>query len=393
MKRTKLLTLLLTALFLATVLLVVGCGPANTDSTNEGQPNSENPTANSGETTGKAPETTGSNSGISDLPLPTEPDFINPLTGLACSENVSKQRPVAMTINNVKIACPQEGVSAADLIYECNAEGGITRLLCFFQNYSSLGQTGSVRSAREYFIDFAQNHDALLFHAGGSEEAYSQIAQRKIDNFDGVRMGYLGDAFYRDTWRWNNMGQEHSLMTKGEGILSALQKKATATGKTIRTELDKDFKSPFNFVKYGSQADLNGTEAKCVYLPFSNYQHPYLKYDSTTNTYKRWQYDQPHVDKTNEKQLEFTNIIVLFCYQSGALDAAGHIKVDCTGTGEDYYITNGQKIDIKYSKLDGDSPMKLYNADGTPLEMNRGKTYVAVMGNSTKDRVELNYNK
>ncbi len=391
MKNKKTLTLLLIALFVTTVLLVVGCSPANTET--PGQPsNSENEsTTNNG--TGDASNTTATNGNITDMPLPTQPDFINPLTGLSCSESASKQRPVAMTINNIHLAIPQEGIAKADLIYECNAEGGITRLLCFFQNYKSLEQTGSVRSVREYFIDFAQNHDALLFHAGGSEEAYSQLAQRNIDNFDGVRMGYLGNSYYRDNWRINNMGYEHSLMIKGEGILSAIQKKAAATGKTIRTDLKEDFKSPFNFVKFGTSAELNGSEAKCVYLPFSTYQHPYLKYDAESNTYKRWQYNEPHIDKATGEQLKFTNILVLFCYQSGAVDSYGHINVDFTGTGEGYYITGGQKIDIKYTKADGDTPMKLYNKDGSPLEINRGKTYVAVMGNSAKGQVQLNYNK
>ena len=86
-------------------------------------------------------------------------------------------------------------------------------------------------------------------------------------------------------------------------------------------------------------------------------------------------------------------ILVLFCHHTGPLDDKLRIEVTTTGEGEGYYISGGQKIDIKYTKVDNDTPMKLYNKDGSPLEMNRGKTYVAVMGNSAMDKIELNYNK
>ncbi len=386
------LALLMVAAIVVTIVSVVNKKDDQQVSTNETNATDSNTGSNTeADTDSNNTSTTGGEQQKQDQP--TETRFINLLTGLETTEAISKQRPVAMTINNINVACPQEGIAKADLIYECNAEGGITRLLCFFQDYSNLGQTGSVRSAREYFLDFAQNHDALLFHAGGADSAYAQIKERNIDNFDGVKMGFLGGCYYRDTWRKNNMGMEHSLMIKGEGIVSAIEKKTAYYGKTIRTNLKDDFESPFNFVEYDKAADLQGDEAKCVYLPFSYYQKPYLKYDSTTNKYKRWQYNEPHIDKTTGEQLEFTNIIVLLCYQSGALDNKGHIEVDSTGTGEGYYITGGKKVEITYSKANGDTPMKLFNKDGSPLEINRGKTYIAVMSKTTKDQIQFNYNK
>ena len=45
-----------------------------------------------------------------------------------------------------------------------------------------------IRSSRDYFIDFSQNHDAIYIHAGGSVHAHSELSQRDIDNLDGVLM-------------------------------------------------------------------------------------------------------------------------------------------------------------------------------------------------------------
>ena len=313
--------------------------------------------------------------------VPAGPVYINPLTGLPCSEEVSKQRPAAIMINNIHTALPQEGISGADVLYECLAEGGITRLLMVTQDYASLGVVGSVRSSREYYLDFAQNHNALYFHAGGSNKAYTEIAQRKIDNFDGL---YLS-MFYRDPWRLQNFALEHTLVITGEGMVNAIKYR----GKT--TQQKEDFANPFSFNTENKAP--NGNAANCVYLPFSYYQKPYLKYDETTKTYKRWQYDAPHIDKTNNKQLEFTNIIVLFASHTGALDSSGHIDVTTTGSGDGYYISNGKYVSIKYYKADEDTPIKLFNADYSDLQINKGKTYIAIFPTANKSSINMNYNK
>lgn len=58
-------------------------------------------------------------------------------------------------LNNLKEALPQLGQSQADIIYECLAEGGITRMMGVYQSVEGVGMIGSVRSARP-----------LLFGAG-----------------------------------------------------------------------------------------------------------------------------------------------------------------------------------------------------------------------------------
>ncbi len=309
--------------------------------------------------------------------------YYNPLTGLECSEELSKQRPIAVMINNIRYAMPQEGVSNADVLYECLAEGGITRLMMLKTDYTTLEQIGSIRSSRDYYLDFAQNHDAIYFHAGGSPKAYSDIASRKINNCDaGTLEGSTPQTFFRDPWRRQNFAWEHTLVINGSGIANAIQMKG------YRTELNETFNSPLKFAK--EKVTLEGNSASCVYIPFSYEHTPYMQYDEQTGTYKRWQFGKMHADKDGT-QLEFDNIIILFCHHTGALDASGRIAVTTTGTGEGYYITGGKYINIKYSKATVDTPVELYNTDGTPLEINTGKTYIAVFNQANKNSINMNY--
>ena len=114
----------------------------------------------------------------SPTPTPTsepEPEYtgpLNPLTGLPMGEEWVGRRPVAIMLNNLKEAQPQLGQSQADIIYEALEEGGITRILALFQDVTGVGQIGTVRSTRPYFVRLAVGQDALLTHCGGSNQAY-----------------------------------------------------------------------------------------------------------------------------------------------------------------------------------------------------------------------------
>lgn len=309
------------------------------------------------------------------------PDYINPLTGLPGERDLAGQRPIAVMINNAKKATPQVGISKADLIYECLMEGGYTRLMCLFQDYSSLEEIGSVRSARDYFLDFAQNHDAVYIHAGGSPQAYVQLKERGIDHVDGVN-GYIADTFYRDEERRKTMGYEHSLMIGAEGIQTALDTKK------FRLELKDGFISP---VRFTSDVYLpEGQEAGYVKIKYSGYITAEFDYDEQSGTYRRSQFGQPHIDGATGETLSFENLLVLFMPHSNIPgDEAGRIAVSTTGYGSGYYIYGGKAMEIKWEKDSRDEPMKLLLEDGGELLLNPGKTFVSIASEYARKNMEL----
>ena len=68
----------------------------------------------------------------------------DPLNG---SETISEYKPIIAMIDNSDAARPQEGIQAADIMYECEVEGGITRLMGVW-NSDVPDVIGPVRSAR-----------------------------------------------------------------------------------------------------------------------------------------------------------------------------------------------------------------------------------------------------
>ncbi len=299
--------------------------------------------------------------------------FRNPLTGLPCDESFVNKRPVAMMINNIKQAIPQLGISNADIMYECIVEGGITRLMCVFSDYENLPVTGSVRSSRDYYIDIAQSHDAIYAHCGGSEDAYSTIAERHIDNIDGVRGSHTeAVAYWKDQDRVRNMGYEHASMTSGEKLADAISKLG------FRTQLKDGLSHPLCFLE--KETTFEGEDAKSVTVSFSgSYSRSFFAYDEEAGVYKKGQYGAAHIDANTESAVSFENLIILGVSYKDTGDTYHHLVMTFEGEGKGYYISNGKLKSIVWKKTDRQSPYSLYEADGvTPLLLNPGKSYIGL---------------
>ncbi len=309
-----------------------------------------------------------------------EPEFINPLTGLEVDRDISMLRPVSIMVNNINVSLPQSGISDADIIYECLAEGGITRLMMISNDWENLSKIGSCRSARDYYIDYAESYNCIFIHAGGSTYAYDTIAARGTNNIDGVR-GPGGAMFYRDQDRINSgYGYEHTLFIyDGAAIKSTIESVGYSTTKA------EGYEEPVNLMPWGETATLDNA-AKHIKVVMSNYQVVDYVFDEDEGKYLRWQYSgMPHMDDGAGEQLAFENVVLMF-NDSGAIagDDKNRIWMQTTGTGTGYYITDGTYEEITWQKDAHDSPIKFFYLDGTEVEFNRGKTMINVVNNAYK---------
>lgn len=308
-------------------------------------------------------------------PIPTatpEPSNLNPLTGLEMDETKLNRRPVAIMINNIKRALPQYGLASADIIYEVVAEGGITRLVAVMQDPENVDVVGSVRSTRSYYLDLAQGHDAILFHAGASEMAYSDISTRGVNNADGTRGGAgISQLYYRDTWRQKNLGYEHSLMTSGERIAEYLE------NTSYRTEHEEGYEYP---VRFEAGYELDGESAKNVSVKFSSYKTGVFEYDEQGACYLVNEYGEPHIDANTGEQLAMTNVLVLEAnIRMISGDAYGRMEVDLVGEGDGLLFCGGKSVKITWSKDSYTSPFTYYAEDGEEQVFRSGTSYICII--------------
>lgn len=301
------------------------------------------------------------------VPTTTEPPVIyrHPLTGAQLEEPFTG-RVVTFTINNIAPAMPQHGVSQADVIYEVTVEGGATRCLALFTNLSEVGPIGSVRSARTYFISLSRAYNAAFVHSGKSAFAQQDFNSGVVDHVDADPA-----AFYRDSARRSaGYAIEHTHFTTGEKILAVLENRFDMTAPA-------DANYGFNFV---DEQTLSGETAKNVTVNFSkgNGKTTKFAYDELTGDYAASQHGRDYIDGNFNEQLHFENILVLEAVRTG-ISGAPNVRHQLVGENTGYYISGGKITPIKWTRASEDAPFSYTLADGTPLTMTPGRTYIGIV--------------
>lgn len=306
---------------------------------------------------------------------PTEPELLyqHPLTGEPLSAPYTG-RPTGVVINNIKACLPQYGISGADMIYEFETEGGITRMLAIYTDLQSVGNIGPVRSARSYFNNISASYDIPLVHCGGSRTALAGMYDKtnKLSKWDHIDQAYNGSYFFRDKERREQgYALEHTLFTTGEDLIAVLAKK----GYDTITENGVDYG-----LQFAKDISLNGSAANKVTVTFRGKKTTTLTYNSTTGLYKASQYKKDHVDAGTNETMAYRNVLVLVSKQTRASDGKyTRSYYDLIGEGKGYFACNGEIVPIKWTRKNVTSQFAYTLADGTPLTLGVGKTYVGVV--------------
>lgn len=311
-----------------------------------------------------APVTEATTQPVTEPPLPAN---TNLLTGKpTLSEDAIGKRPIAVMINNIRQSLPQYGIAAADILFEVEVEGGITRMMAIYGDYTKIPDVCSIRSCRYYFPIFAHGFDAIYFCYGCNKTVGQPTLDRiQIDYIDGE---YGNSVFGRDQQRLQNYATEHTAYLKGERVPETVEKEGMRT----------DIKERTPFFNFNSKAKkLSKTKVEKAVLNFSDYYYSTFEYDAKTKTYVKYHNGTAHMDQTADKQLAFTNIIILTTSVT-SYDGSILRKVNWKGGGG-YVLSNGTMRKIKWSKADEASRLVITDLKGNELAINKGKSYIGVL--------------
>jgi hypothetical protein len=298
------------------------------------------------------------------------PEIVNPLTGeTGYNKSAVGIRPVSIVVENSKDARPQWGITTPDIIVEGEVEGGISRMLWLYADYTSVPEkVGPLRSARPSFVKFSELFDSIYIHWGGSHSkssagytgGYETIKADGVDDIDGMNGGEL---FSRDTSR--SVSSEHRGILNGKKIESVIESKG------YRTKVDNDSMTQFSF--YDTQTEIGtGSEVTNVNIKFSS------RTDTRKFTYNSE--DKKFHTTDWEEDVSFKNIIVL-------MDETTYITTPYKGSsttylnyslksGSGYLVSNGTKQNIKWDASSG--VLKLTDENGKAVNLNVGNSYIAL---------------
>lgn len=300
------------------------------------------------------------------------------LTNEWIDESLKNQRPIAVMVDNEKTALPHYGLTEADVVYEImnsTANGRITRFMAVVKDWGKIAQFGSIRSTRPTNIMLAAEWNAVLCHDGGPFYVNDWLAKKYSANFSGG-FSRVNNGKLREFTEYICTGD--------------LDKKFS--GSKYSTEYNEYYKGQhYNFSNSEIDLSSTGSAIDCneIELPFPHNSSK-LQYNESTGTYDYYEYGQAHTDPQHgNAQLTFKNLLIQDTTFS-QLDEHGYLIYNAIDSGRDaYYITNGKAIEVTWIKAaEDDITIYLNKQTGEQIELNTGKTYVALVpSDSWKDVV------
>lgn len=314
----------------------------------------------------------------SDADVPPQEGMVRSrITNEWVTEEVNNTRPITVMIPNTKTAS-QYGISNADVLYECNVEGSITRLMALFQDWSDYDRIGNVRSCRDYYVYWSFEWDAFYVHFGGPFYIDEVINRPDTEDIDGLSSSNFWRA--SDT---NNSTDNAYVDTKG--LLADINKLGYDLEYRDGYSDEQHYKFapydlPNTLEQYGNSIAADKIDMSPTY-PVTNC---YFVYNAETGLYDRFQHlsgaaDGPHVDRANGKQLSFKNILIQNTYYE-VRDQKGYLAFQCHDTTRDgWFFTNGRGIHVNWKKTSDYGATRYYDDAGNEIELNTGKTMVCIV--------------
>jgi hypothetical protein len=239
---------------------------------------------------------------------------VNPLTAEKIADpSVLQRRPLAIKVANSTEpgVRPQSGVSSADLVFEHEAEGGITRWTAIFLSKSP-ARVGSNRSCRIIDADLPAMYKSLLAcsgFSGGTREYYIKQTEFYADHR--ALSPDFGDSVPM-FFRTDNAFPPHNLYVSP----AAIWEEATRRG--INTPQD------LSGMTFSAAPIESGQSATQAVIPYAG-ERAEWRYDSNATTcssqagcYLRWSDGAAHLDALNGQQLSAANVVIV--YASHVLD-------------------------------------------------------------------------
>jgi DUF3048 family protein len=203
------------------------------------------------------------------------------------------QAGLAIMVENQADARPQTGLPQADVVYECLAEGGITRFIAVYLS-GDAAVVGPVRSLRHYFAFMAGDYGADVVHIGASPEGFTWR--------DAMHLGHLDEsAADPGVWRVRSRPPPHNAYTD------------TAADRGFLRDRGWQQNRRWGPLLFSDSAPRGEEAAQTIRLRFRPwpYQVDYA-WDASLGRYLRFMEGGPHRDADSGEQIAPATVVVQF---------------------------------------------------------------------------------
>ncbi|HLY84620.1 MAG TPA: DUF3048 domain-containing protein [Acidimicrobiales bacterium] len=316
-----------------------------------------------------APSTTEATTTTSTTVLPTTTTTppVSPLTGLPPADAGKLNRPaLVVKIDNLDpVARPQSGLTKADICFEEQVEGGITRFACVWQS-NDADLVGPIRSTRttDIAIVSSLNHPLYAF-SGGNTDFLAAIRRAPI-----VDLG--ADTSPAAYFRYGNKPAPHNLYSRVTTLYGLVPGKVGPPP------------SQFVYRAAGEAVTSSGAAAAThADIKFPDVGGPAVTWDwdASSQTWKRGQNGSADVTPDGG-QISAANVIFQFVkYTIVGYQTIGGVTgpipmANLVGEGQALILTGGETIAATWSKPTATSVTQFADAGGAPVKLTPGQTWV-----------------
>ncbi len=303
---------------------------------------------------------------------PTANSFkICPLTGRAApGDKVPQRAALAVKIGNDPYSRPQSGLAEADIVYEEQAEGGITRYMAIYQCQSA-PLIGPIRSVRwdDWHILQQYGHAILAYSGGITPWTHDAASLPWIYNANGSAYP-TANAFYR-----YNSGT----LPASQGAPYNYYSSTSALWKLFP---DSTTPPPTMF-QFSTKVPVGAVHIVSASVPFSSASPVVWQWSPTDRQWLRFYNTQPDDDPSGQ-QLHATNVVIQMVQtQKGPYNESGPDSQDVEsltdGTGTAYVLRHGDLLKGTWSRPTGLNITRFALPNGKPITLEPGTTWVEVV--------------
>ena len=265
------------------------------------------------------------------------------------------RRPaLAVKIDNVSVARPQEGINQADVVYEELVEAGLTRLIAVFQT-TGARSVGPIRSARTSDPILLEGFDRPLFaYSGANRGTRGAVAASELTD-----VGY--DAASSLYWRSTSRRAPHNLFSATDRLWGKYP------------ERDEIPTSPFAFRTVLDGLHPSAEPVAGVFVDFGNAE---IDYAWNGEGWERTHNGDAHSDSDGVRVAPPNVVIQFTTYSTSSADSRSP-EAETVGSGEAWVFTDGHVVRGRWERPDQSRPAALV-ADGRPIRLTPGRTWVAL---------------
>jgi hypothetical protein len=278
---------------------------------------------------------------------------------------------MVVKMDNTPSAQPHRGLTKADIVYVEPVEWGLTRLAAVFSSRMP-EVVGPVRSARVGDIEMFESFgDAAFVYSGAQSRLTPKIVAAA---WTPVSEDLNSPGFSRE--RGTGRYAPYNLMADPQVILDT----AGATGVASDIGLVFDDEAPTG----GKRATRVTARWEAATVQF--------RWNADKDAYDVWLNGSPGRDTDKPGVQRASSVIVQYVKQvdSGYGDKFGGVTplTKTTGSGKGLLLRDGRALPITWERSDAAQPVSYLDADGDPVVLRPGQTWILLMDRTRKVTVE-----